>query len=359
MTYERQGSTTNESEETDAGVTDAIQQAASSAVDSVQGIASSVADTTQDAVSGVVDKVQDVTGAVAEQANRVTDAAATQVESLADTVYQQAATPGAPALQRNVAETTVNVLDRTAEYLREGDLRLILEDLRSAIRRNPGRSVLLGLAAGYLARSTFFASSSTQSSQTTRRSQPYTPSFQPVPVSSGDFGMGLDTAYTASTMSGSTLSSDMAAGTDLGALTASSGMTTSDAAYLGETDTSLEADGDLLGTGSISSGLSGASTFGSDMATGGSLTGSDFGTLSAPSDTGSVMQDDLAGGSMLDSDDVFVASTDVTDQDLADDVQQLGAEDFRSDSTSTDTMPSDDVLARWDAETRGNTGEAS
>jgi len=359
MMHERQGSTTNQPEETGPGVTETVQQVAASTVDNIQEVASTVADTAQEAVSGVVDKVQDVTGAVADQASRVTNAAADQVNTLADTVYQQAVSPDAPALQRNVAETTVNVLDRAAEYLREGDVGLIFEDLRSAIRRNPGRSVLLGLAAGYLARSRFFSGGSTQTTQNTGRPQPYTPTFQPVPVSSGDFGMGFDTAYPASPMSGSTISSDLAAATDLDALSASSGLTTSDMTFSGTSDTGLEADGDILDSGTLSGGLSGASTFGSDMVSDAAGSSSAFGTLDAPSDTGSVMQDDLAVDSMLSSDDVFVASTDASDADLADETRQLGGEDFRSDATSsTSTMPSDDLLARWDAETRDRTGDA-
>jgi hypothetical protein len=95
------------------------------------------------------------------------------------------------------------------------------------------------------------------------------------------------------------------------------------------------------------------------METFGTSAGPEFGTLNAPSDTGSVMQDDLAAGAILDSNDVFAASVDTTDEDLASETRQLGGEDFRSDSTSTDTMPSDDVLASWDAKTRSNTGEGS
>lgn len=377
-------STQNRSEEAGPGVTETVQQVASSAADSIQGVASSVADTAQDAVSGVVDKVQDVTGAVADQANRVTEAAASQVETLADTVYQQAATPGAPALQRNVAETTVNVLDRTAEYLRQGDLSLVLEDLRSAIRRNPGRSLLLGLTLGYFARSTFFGGGSTQSQSVTGRTQPFTPRAQAVPVYGENMGVGIDATYPTPGASGSTLSSDMGLGADLdisqSTLATSSGLTAGTTSIGGLGDTGLDAYGTTTGstsmagglsdvgtlgstgglsdTGSLGSGLADTGSFGSAIGTGSTSLGSDFGTLNAPSDTGSVMGDDLAAGATLDADDVFVASTDATDQELTDETRMLGGEDLRSDITSTDTMPSDDLLSRWDAETRDRTGEA-
>jgi hypothetical protein len=353
------GSRANLSEETSPGVTETVQQAASSAADSIQEAASSVAGTAQEAVSGVVDKVQDVTGAVSEQANRVTDAAASQVESLANTVYQQAATPGAPALQRNVAATTANVLDRTAEYLREGDTRLILDDLRAAIRRHPGRSLLIGLGLGYLARSTFFGGGSTQQrGDSTRGAQPLVPRSQAVPVyggaMTGDVGGGYSSP---STMSGSTLSGDMALGADLGvaqsSLSASSGYGSS---LTGAGDTSLGYSG-TTNTESISGGLSDVSSIGA--ATGSSdLAGSTIGTAYAPSDTGSIMQDDLTGEDMLDSDDVFVAGSDVTALDSTDDVRTLGGEDLSSDTSTTNTMPSDDLLSQWDTETRKHSDES-
>ena len=350
------------SEETTTGVTDTVKQAASSTADSIQGIASTVADTAQNAVSGVVDKVQDVTGAVADQAQRVTTAAADQVETLADTVYQQAAPPNAPELQRNVAEKTVNVLDRTAEYLREGDVQLILEDLRSTIRRNPGRAVLLGLAAGYLARSTFFGSTGTSSSGATRPAQPFTPSYQPVPVSSGDFGMGVDSAYPVGAMSGSTVGLDMSTGADMDALTATSSVSTADNLYEGQRDSGIDTYSDLASTGTLSSEFSDSDTLGSDIATIGALDASlgtsDFGTLDTAADSDSLTQNDVAADTTLNSDNVFLASVDTTGDDMTGESLQLGGESLGSDSSSTGTMPSDDLLARWDGETRDRTGES-
>jgi hypothetical protein len=333
-------------EEEGSGVTETVQHAASAAADSVQEVASSIAGTAQDAVSGVVDKVQDVTGAVADKASKVTDAAADQVESLANTV-EQAAPPDAPTLQRNIAETTVNVLDRTAEYLRNGDVGLIIDDMRAVIRRNPGRSLLIGLGLGYLARSTFFSGgTSSYQGSSSQRSQPFVPRSQAVPV----YG-GIDAAYSSpSAMSGSTLSSDMALGADLGlpqaSLSGSSGIAAGTTSFAGASD----------------SGLGYAATIDTEGVSGDfadvSMSGSSIGSSSDFAGSGSVMQDNLAGEDMLDTDDVFVTNTDVSALDVADGMRVLGGEEYRSDSSSTDTSLSDDLLNQWDATTRERSGEA-
>ncbi len=130
--------------------------AADRLADAAHEAASSVVDTAQGAVGAVADTVQDVTGAVTSRIDKVSETAADQVETLADTVWQGATREDAPALQRRAAETTTNVLDKVAEYLRDGDAQVILEDVRGAIRRHPGRSLLLGLSLGYLARGRFF-----------------------------------------------------------------------------------------------------------------------------------------------------------------------------------------------------------
>jgi hypothetical protein len=159
-------------------------------------------------------------------------------------------------------------------------------------------------------------------------------------------------------MPSSTISGDLGLGPDLdipqSSLTSSTGMATG--ALVG--DTGLDAYGGTTGTGIASGGLSDVDAYDTSIETVGDLSSSGLGTLDAPSDSGSVMQDDVTSGVTLGSDDVFIANTDLADPDSAEEAQQLGGEDFRSDTTSTDTMPSDDLLARWDAETRGQDDKA-
>ncbi len=173
------GSTTDSMKQAASSATDTVQQAASSAAgtaqqaastvtDTAQQAASTVADTVQQAASTVGDTAQQAASATSAQVSRVTGGAADAVQSLADTVEQRGAGPNASGVQRSVAVTTSNVLDKLAQYLRQPDLTIIAQDLRGAVRRNPGRSLLVGLGLGYLARGTVFSGQGGgQSSQTT------------------------------------------------------------------------------------------------------------------------------------------------------------------------------------------------
>ncbi len=127
-----------------------VKNAASSAKESVQSTASTATDRAQQTASSAVDKVQNVAGAASEQVDKTSNAAASQVETLADAVRRRGDSPSAPALQRRAAHTTAGALDKTSQYLRQGSLRVVLADLSSVVRRNPGRSLLAGLGLGYL-----------------------------------------------------------------------------------------------------------------------------------------------------------------------------------------------------------------
>lgn len=149
-------------EEQGGSATDKVKDTAASAAETARGAASSGADTVQQAASTVTDAAQQAAGAATGQVDRASDAAAQQVQGLADTVRQKGATPTAPAAQRQAAQTTADVLDKSAQYLRQRDVGTMLEDLRGAVRRHPGRSLLIGLGLGYLARGTFFAAPGSQ-----------------------------------------------------------------------------------------------------------------------------------------------------------------------------------------------------
>jgi hypothetical protein len=199
-------------------VADTAQQAASTVADTAQQAASTVADTAQQVASAAVDTVQDATSAVTSQVGKAAGAAAETVQSLAQTVRQQGATPDAPAIQRQAAQTTANVLDKTSQYLRQGDLKVVLEDLRGVIRRNPVPSLLVGLGLGYLVRGTFFPSSggSSQSSQTQPSAQPAAPPTPMAPAYPVGTTAAVDTAYTTDVLADATLPDVIAPATTLG-----------------------------------------------------------------------------------------------------------------------------------------------
>ncbi len=319
-----------------------VQQAASAVVDTAQDVASTVVDTAQDAASAVADKAQAVTSVVAEKVDQVTSTAADKVEQLADTVAQTVYSGDTPPVQRQVAETTLNVLDRTAEYLRAGDLNLIVEDLRSAVRSHPLRSLALGLGLGYLARGAFFPSTGTQGGAP---SQPQAPSagYMPVPVYSGT---EYDAAYSADVGTGynAAYSADLGATTSglTGAETLSTGVAGYDAAYSADVG--------------ATSGLTGAETFGTDTSsTGDSLsdydTVSSLGLLGDSTDLGSSSLDagsDLGGSSLGESADLGGSSFGQSDATLADDVGAGSTltSDAYSDASSGSSLGDDaDLLA--------------
>ncbi len=133
-------------------VADGVQTVAGKVADAAQSATSTVSDTAQSVTSTVSDTVQGVTSTVADQVGIAVDAASGRVAELATSVREYGA--DSSGVQRQVTRTTASALDRAAYYLREGDINVVLDDLRDTIRRNPGRSLLLGLGLGYLARTT-------------------------------------------------------------------------------------------------------------------------------------------------------------------------------------------------------------
>lgn len=358
------GSTANAVTGAATSTIDAVQNVASSAVDTVQDAASSAVDTAQDVASAVVDKVQDATSAVTKSVGQVADVTASKVEGFADTLYEAGVTPGAPSVQASAARTAASALDRTAEYLREGDLSLVLEDLRGAIRRNPGSSLLLGLGLGYLARGSLFGGGSSATDSGSQQSQSW--QSQAVPVYAGETGVGYDAAMgmpampVADTMFGSDLPGTTLR--DTGATVAgdttlygASGL--SGAASLGAIDTLPETM--LYGTDvPLTSDMSGMddTSLGTDYGQGsatsyadsdlGGMSGLGIGTgtggLSDPS-TGSDFGD--AGGDFGSASDVDLGASSIGTSDMG-----LGQDVMDTDTPGSTSL--DDQLRQWDTQTR-------
>ena len=175
-----------------------VTSATSSAADTVSTAASSATDTVAQVASTAADKVQDATSGVTTQIDQATNALADRIETAAATIQEKGASPQAPAAQRAVAQTTANVLDKTAQYIENPSGSVILNDLRGAVRRHPLRSLLVGLGLGFLARSTVLSGigstvgqQSGQSSTTTDTSMDAT-----TYGSSADLGYGAATTTT-------------------------------------------------------------------------------------------------------------------------------------------------------------------
>lgn len=355
-----------------SAVADTAQDAASAVVDTAQSAASAVADTAQQAVSAVGDTVQGATQAVTSRVDRVADVAADKVESLADTVSRGAMRADAPAVQRQIAETTVNVLDTTAEYLREGNLSMILEDLRSVVRRHPLRSLAVGLGLGYLARSTFFGGGGAQSgSQSSARTRSQAPQSRAVPVQASEASLGYDMATPipapASPIGGDTLVGSGIAGTsadvaidnaDANSLlygtdaVTTGGLSATDVGVAGDLGTGLGAAGGLsdidAGTTSGLSGMSAGTAGGLssvDVGTTGDFSATSLGTTGTIDDLSSA-DVGMTGGTITSGYD------DTSTRALTEDV--AGSEDT-TDQFRASTMPTAEQLQQWDRDTRGET----
>jgi hypothetical protein len=330
---------------------DTAQEITSTVVETAGDVVSSASETVQQAATAVVDTAKQatstVTGAVTDKVDQVSDAAASKIEQLADTMAEVPYSGDAPRLQRQVADTTVNVLDRTAEYLRTGDTDVILEDLRAMVRRHPLRSLAIGLGLGYLARGVLFPSSGGQQSaraRTVPRSAPLAP---PAPVSVETSIGGYDTTRSAGISSTATigtgspaLGSDVMGGSSLDTI---SGLGTSGA--FDDLATTTGASGTAIGP-DFDAGLTTMPDTISGLGFGSSLVDRDIPDDRSSSLSG--LETDVIGG-----------TTDFTTGDVSGDVSTTTGEQFNMSGQEGATDPadsaphSDDPLPNWDGSTRG------
>jgi len=193
-----------------------VTSATASAADTVSSAASTATDTVAQVASTAADKVQGATSGVTTQIDQATNALADRIETAAATIQEKGASPQAPAVQRVVAQTTANVLDKTAQYIEHPSGSVILNDLRGAVRRHPLRSLLVGLGLGFLARSTVLSGLGSAAGQLSGQSSTTTPTTPDTTSYSSSADLGYGTAT--STM-----------GTDADAVTMDSGIVAGDA----------------------------------------------------------------------------------------------------------------------------------
>ena len=121
------------------------------------GMADSLSDTAQnvtskvaDAASAAKEKISDARGQVTDKIDDKRGTAADALESAASNIYEKAEDlPGGDAI-RNVAHSTAEKLESTAGYIREHDVRAMMSDVEQIVKRNPGPSLLIAVALGFL-----------------------------------------------------------------------------------------------------------------------------------------------------------------------------------------------------------------
>ena len=315
--------------------------------------------------------------------NFINDVAAGKVEQVADTLAQTADNDELSEGTRQVAATTVNILDRTSEYLRNGDVGIVVDDFRSIVRRHPLRSLVVGLGLGYLARSTFFPAAPKPPSVPTGGRQPYNPTYQQVPVFGG------------SDMDAMGAASSFQHGTSLGDATGFDTIPTTPVDNFAVDAVSL--DDDFTDIGTTGSGLGMSSSLDNDL-TDINTVGGGLG-MSSSLDSPSMLNDLSAGDLVAYADEPASMRSDTSDMndfavtsgDLSSDVTSIGGDNelLAGDETlgaasldtpsataysvvdeqanaddaldaPTDTiLPSDDLLREWDDTTSGSNQDRS
>lgn len=82
-------------------------------------------------------------------------AAAGGLDSVADTLHEKAdKLPGGEKVA-SAAHTAADKLASTAEYIRANDLKSMMADVQSLVKKNPGPALLAAAALGFLAARTF------------------------------------------------------------------------------------------------------------------------------------------------------------------------------------------------------------
>jgi len=197
--YTEEGSTgvTDKAKGVASTAADTVTDAASSATDTVSSAASTATDTVTQTASTAVDKVQDATSGVTTQIDKASNALAHRIQTAAATVQEKGASPQSPAVQRTVAQTTANVLDKTAQYIEHPSGSVMLNDLRGAVRRHPLRSLLVGLGLGFLARSTVLSGVGSQGQGGQQSGQ--TGSSTDSTLDTATYGSSADLGYGAAT----------------------------------------------------------------------------------------------------------------------------------------------------------------
>jgi ElaB/YqjD/DUF883 family membrane-anchored ribosome-binding protein len=100
-------------------------------------------------------RVEDKLQRAEEKIDERRGAAAEGLDSAADTLHQKAdRLPGGDKVS-SAAHTTADALASTADYIREHDLRGMVTDVQSLVKRNPGPALLAAAAVGFLVARTF------------------------------------------------------------------------------------------------------------------------------------------------------------------------------------------------------------
>ncbi len=118
--------------------------------DSLSDSAQNVKDKLTDAAATAKQKVSDAGRQAGDKIDEKRGPAADALQSAASTIHEKAEDlPGGEAV-KSVAHSTAEKLELTAGYIREHDVKAMVSDVEEIVRRNPGPSLLVAVAIGFL-----------------------------------------------------------------------------------------------------------------------------------------------------------------------------------------------------------------
>ena len=111
---------------------------------------STLGDKLSDTASKVRDKMSEMGQTAADKIDDNRDAAAEGLETAAMALHEKAEDLPGGEKASDLAHVTAEKLNSTAEYVREHDVKSMMTDVESLVRKNPGPSLLAAMAVGFL-----------------------------------------------------------------------------------------------------------------------------------------------------------------------------------------------------------------
>jgi ElaB/YqjD/DUF883 family membrane-anchored ribosome-binding protein len=123
---------------------------ATSLNESIEGAASTISEKISDTATQAKEKVSDLGRTAGDKIDENRDAAATGLDKAASALREKAESlPGGEKVA-GIAHTAADKLSSTAEYVREHDVKRMMADVETLVKNNPGPSLILAAAIGFL-----------------------------------------------------------------------------------------------------------------------------------------------------------------------------------------------------------------
>jgi ElaB/YqjD/DUF883 family membrane-anchored ribosome-binding protein len=116
--------------------------------DSLAEGSKNIKDTLADTAAKASEKSKELGRTAMNKIEESRTSAASSLQSAADTLHQKADTSVQAA--GNFAHSTANKLESVAGYMRDHDTKQMMADVEEAVKKNPGRSILVAAAIGFL-----------------------------------------------------------------------------------------------------------------------------------------------------------------------------------------------------------------